>query len=116
MDIPRPDSSAPINFILFPGHDEASVVMENPGADRAVALSVQPLSTGKPIEMASLLAAASLVACQASCLQFQLPLSYLSLLCTFVACLSMVAFNRFVHCVVSGLLPSLLVITPKNLA
>jgi hypothetical protein len=87
-----------------------------PGPIGPVALSVQPLSTGKPIEMASLLAAASLVACQASCLQFQLPLSYLSLLCTFVACLSMVAFNRFVHCVVSGLLPSLLVITPKNLA
>jgi len=35
MDIPRPDSSATINFILFPGYDEASVDMENPGADRA---------------------------------------------------------------------------------
>ena len=35
MDIPRPDSSATINFILFPGHEEASVDMENPGAGRA---------------------------------------------------------------------------------
>lgn len=41
------DSSAPINFILFPGHDEASVDMENPGAGRSL-VCVQPLSSTGP--------------------------------------------------------------------